>query len=106
MRRRTQLHFAQTGSPENRFGDSIEEIDPAAKKPSAHMENCFERHYSIAEIAELWNLSERSVRRIFAEEPDVVELGREESLHKRAYRTVRIPESVVRRVHKRLKRVI
>jgi hypothetical protein len=31
-----------------------------------------ERHYSPAELGELWNLSEETVRRIFQREPDVL----------------------------------
>jgi hypothetical protein len=61
-----------------------------------------ERHYTVIEIAEMWSLSKDAVRRLFAKEPGVVVLG---STHtrggKRRYRTLRIPESVVERVHKR-----
>ena len=61
-----------------------------------------ERHYSIDEISTLWGLSHKTIRRIFQNEPGVVELGTEESRSKRAYVTRRIPESVMRRVHRRL----
>jgi AraC-like DNA-binding protein len=63
-----------------------------------------EKHYSIPEISTLWGLSEKTIRRIFQDEQGVVELGTEESRSKRAYITRRIPESVLRRVHRRLRK--
>ena len=60
-----------------------------------------ERHYSVPEIAELWAMSEKSVRRLFAGESGVLEWGSTETLHKRGYRNLRIPESVLIRVHQR-----
>ena len=64
----------------------------------------FEKHYSVKELAELWNLSERTIRRMFTGEPGVVEWGTDERRRKRRYKTVRIPESVARRVHRRLRK--
>ncbi len=64
----------------------------------------FEKHYSIAEIVALWGLSEKTIRRIFAGEPDVLEWGHDEQRFKRAYRTLRIPESVLQRVHRRIRK--
>jgi hypothetical protein len=64
------------------------------------------RHYTVEEIAELWRISEEFVRRLFEREPGVLVLGSSgASRHKRRYRTVRIPEPVLERVHKRLSRV-
>lgn len=61
------------------------------------------RHFSVAEIAKLWNLSEDYVRRIFEKEPGVLVLGdAKPSRHKRRYRTLRIPDFVLDRVHRRL----
>jgi hypothetical protein len=64
----------------------------------------FERHYSVSEIVELWGLSEKTIRRIFSDEPDVLEWGHDEQRFKRAYRTLRIPESVLQRVHRRIRK--
>lgn len=61
-----------------------------------------ERHYAVAELAELWNLSTDKVRDLFENEPGVVVLGERNPRHKRRYRTLRIPHSVVERVHARL----
>ena len=63
-----------------------------------------EKHYSIIEIAELWALSEKTVRRIFEREPGVIHWSTEEKLHKRGYRTLRVPETVLHRVHRKLRR--
>jgi hypothetical protein len=68
-----------------------------------------ERHHSVNEIAELWNLSDGTVRNLFFDEPGVLRLGsgsrlmggRQKKLL-RHYFTLRIPESVVLRVRDRL----
>lgn len=61
-----------------------------------------ERHYTIAEIAEIWNLSYDSVRKLFMREPGVLVLGHCSSRSKQGYTTLRIPQSVMERVHRRL----
>jgi hypothetical protein len=63
-----------------------------------------ERHYSIKEVAALWNLSEKTIRRLFEDEPGVIEIGSVEERFRRAYVTRRIPASVAQRVHRRLRR--
>ena len=63
-----------------------------------------EKHYSVMEIAKLWALSEKTVRRIFEREPGVIHWCTEEKLHKRGYRTLRVPETVLYRVHRKLRR--
>ena len=63
--------------------------------------SAFEKHYSIEEIAMVWNLSVDSVRRLFEREPGVLVVGGAQKRGKRRYRTLRIPESVVERVHRR-----
>ena len=64
----------------------------------------FERHYSVGEVAELWGLSERTIRRIFGNEPGVFKWESVETRFKRGYTTLRIPESVVQRVHRKLRK--
>jgi hypothetical protein len=64
-----------------------------------------ERHYSVAEIATMWNLSSDAVRKVFQNEPGVLILGELASRHKRRYTTLRIPESVLQRVHRRHSRL-
>jgi len=60
------------------------------------------RHYSVAEIAAMWNLSDEAIRGLFQNEPDVLVLGDLKPRgRKRRYTTLRIPEFVVERVHTR-----
>lgn len=61
-----------------------------------------ERHYAVTEIAEMWNLSADKVRELFGEEPGVLVIGEQDRRQKRRYVTLRIPQSVVERVHLRL----
>ena len=63
-----------------------------------------ERHYSPEEVALMWGLSARTVRRMFGNEPGIIEFGNKETMKKRRYMTIRIPESVLARVHRRLRR--
>jgi hypothetical protein len=61
-----------------------------------------ERHFAVGEVAELWNLCPDVVRKLFEREPGVLVLGDHGSRGKRRYTTLRIPQSVVERVHRRL----
>jgi transcriptional antiterminator len=58
-----------------------------------------ERHYTVGEIAKMWGLSEKTVRRMFEDEDGVLQWGVSEQRHRRGYITMRIPESVLLRVH-------
>ncbi|HEY6182877.1 MAG TPA: hypothetical protein VIW67_11555 [Terriglobales bacterium] len=62
-----------------------------------------ERHYSVAELAKVWKLSENTIRRMFENEPGVLRWGKNEQRFSRRYFTLRIPESVVLRVHRQLR---
>lgn len=62
-----------------------------------------ERNYSPDEIATAWGLSRDTVRRLFLREPGVLILaGTPKQFGKRPYRTIRVPQSVVTRVHQRM----
>jgi hypothetical protein len=64
------------------------------------------RHFSPAEIAEMWGLSVDSIRKLFEEEPGVLIIGNQQPKPgKRSYTTLRIPQAVVERVHRRLSKV-
>jgi hypothetical protein len=69
----------------------------ALPKPIAAFE---ERHYTVAEIGALWNLSIDSVRKLFRNEPGVLAIGTIRARGKRQYLTLRIPASVLERVHR------
>ena len=64
------------------------------------------QHYTVKEIATMWKLSEDVVRRIFENEPGVLVLAEEKrNSHRRRYRTLRIPASVLERVYRRMSQV-
>ena len=66
--------------------------------------NCSqERHFTVSEIAKMWGLSRDTVTRLFAHEIGVFKLKRPETVYKRKHTTLRIPESVVIRVHSRMR---
>ncbi len=54
--------------------------------------------YTVAEVAALTDLSRQTVTRMFEREKGVLILARPESLHKRSYRSIRIPRAVYERV--------
>jgi hypothetical protein len=63
-----------------------------------------EKHYSIAEIAKLWALSEKTVRKMFENEGGVLSWGRPQSNgKKRSYVSLRVPESIMIRIHQRMR---
>lgn len=64
-------------------------------------DTALERHLSVDELAELWNMSHDFVRRLFRDEPGVVVFYKHRP-GRRVYRTLRIPESVAARVHRRM----
>jgi predicted transcriptional regulator len=64
--------------------------------------SALERHYTAKEIAELWQLSEDTVRKIFRDTPGVLKIAQPTRRFKRAYVSLRIPESVVQKRHAEL----
>jgi hypothetical protein len=61
-----------------------------------------EKHYTPQELAELWKFDQSTIRRMFIDEPGVLVLGKERRRDgRRDYVTLRIPESVMQRVHER-----
>lgn len=68
-------------------------------------ETAFERHFTPKQLAELWLLHESTIRRLFLDEPGVLKYGNSYSRSgRREYITLRIPESVARRVYVRKSR--
>ncbi len=65
----------------------------------------FERHYTPKELATVWRLDVSTVRKIFLDEPGVLKIGKAHRRDgKRDYLSLRIPESVVLRVHQQRSR--
>jgi len=60
------------------------------------------RHYSPSQLAEAWGLSVETVRSLFRQEPGVLKIGNPGTKYKRGYTTLRIPQEVAARVHRRL----
>jgi hypothetical protein len=59
-----------------------------------------ERHYTVFELAQMWNVSHMTIRRMFESEPGVLIFGSDETRYGRRRTTMRIPESVAIRVHR------
>jgi hypothetical protein len=60
-------------------------------------ERLSERHFTVAELSERWNLSREAIRKMFENEPGIAVFYYPKP-YKRKYRTLRIPESVAKRV--------
>ena len=79
-------------------------VDPSVKKP-VQAEGIYsvalEKHYTVPEVAGLWGISEKTVRRLFDAEDGVLRWGSDETARKRGYHNLRIPQSVLIRVHQR-----
>lgn len=67
------------------------------------MSTALERHYTIAELAELWNVAHSTVKNLFANEPGVLRFSMPRLMQSKAKprQSLRIPESVAARVHER-----
>ena len=69
------------------------------------IEPAFERHFTPRELAQLWLLHESTIRRLFLDEPGVLKYCGTSRLNgRREYITLRIPESVAKRVYERRSR--
>ena len=62
-----------------------------------------ERHYTLGELARAWHMSRSTLEAWFAAEPGVIRfgVGKLTKSRKRTYVSLRIPESVARRVYRR-----
>ncbi len=59
----------------------------------------FEKHYTPDQLAELWHVAANTVRRWCEESGGVLKIDRPERLHKRGYKSLRIPESTATRIY-------
>ena len=60
------------------------------------------KHYSPAELGQLWGLSVETIRRMFDREPGVLIFENPDRGSERRRSTMRIPESIAERVYRRL----
>jgi hypothetical protein len=93
-----------TGAPGNRHeGQERRKVvmgAQAAAGTGAGINSELERHYTVAEVAEMWGLSETKVRHLFRDAPGVLQTKlRTLRPRKRQHVGLRIPESVLIRVH-------
>ena len=61
-----------------------------------------EKFWTPQELAKEWEVSAETVRIVFRKEPGILEFGDEGTRVKRAYNSLRIPNSVAERVRKRI----
>ena len=93
----TNMSASIPATDESRVGGERLILPIGRKSPA------LERHYTVQEIAKLWGFSRTTVTRYFEDEPGVLKHGKPPSRKRRSYVTLRIPESVLIRVHTRLK---
>ena len=67
--------------------------------PSENTNPLEERHYTIAELAKMWNFSTEFVRQIVRGEAGVTEWVRQQP-GRRRYRVLRVPQSVAERLYR------
>lgn len=60
-----------------------------------------EPHYSPDELGERWHVSPNTVRRLCEEEGEILVIDRPERMHKRRYKTIRIPQSTAVKIYER-----
>lgn len=65
--------------------------------------SALERHFTVGEIAKLWRFSQNTIRRLFRDEKGVIKHGSPETRFKKKRYVLSIPESVVLRVHDKLR---
>lgn len=63
-----------------------------------------ERHFTLGELAKAWHMSRRSIQPWFMEEEGVIKYGAGKLTkgRRRTHISLRIPESVARRVYRRV----
>ena len=75
---------------------------PADENSAVGTIDALEQHFSPKEVADRWRIDESTVRRLFQDEPGVFKIGKSGRRDgKRDYVTLRIPASVLSRVHRR-----
>jgi hypothetical protein len=84
---------------------SLAKAVTTALRPATNQEvemNFNQPHFTVEQVAEMWNMSRDSVTRLFREEEGTLKITRPGNRYKRTYTTIRIPESVLNRVYGRM----
>ncbi len=58
--------------------------------------------YTLGEVSLLMGFSRATVEKLFKDEPGILKLGHDETMHKRRYNSTRVPKHVYERVVRRL----
>jgi hypothetical protein len=74
----------------------------SGERPTNAVVSDRERHFTVAELSKRWFFSANTIRRLFSQEPGVVRIARPQTRSKRGYTSIRIPERIAERVHRRL----
>ena len=83
--------------------EDVKKIQRTAKRFKAWKGGTREvESYTTADLAQEWNVSTDTIRKLFEAEPGVLKIGDSNPKHKRRYVTLRIPKAVAERVHRRL----
>jgi hypothetical protein len=77
------------------------QVSPESSQKSVGL-LALEKHYSVAQLSKLWFFSESTVRRLFVKEPGVIKITHPPTKIRRGYTSLRIPERIAQRVHRRL----
>ena len=64
--------------------------------------SALERHYTAAEVAALWQVSQDTVRNLFRNTIGVLKIAQPARRGKRTYVSIRIPESILLKRHNEL----
>ena len=74
----------------------------SGERPTNAVVSDLERHFTVAELSKRWFFSANTIRHLFSQEPGVVKIARPHTRSKRGYTSMRIPERIAERVHRRL----
>jgi len=89
----------QTLAKSEKFHDWRKPVGPLRPQDHALSE---EKHYTPDELGSLWGVSPQTIRNLFEQEPGVLRLPSQRPGKKaRRYVSIKIPESVAERVHKK-----
>jgi hypothetical protein len=81
-------------------------VGPRPQSPAVSIEtmeiSVDEKHFTPQQLATAWGVSVQTIRELFKDEDGVLKLGSNGTRNRRAYKTLRIPQSVAERVHTRL----
>jgi hypothetical protein len=80
-------------------GELNMEVQLDGVEPNPIDSYAMEAHFSIEEVAKRWGLHQDTIRKYFRDEPGVIVIS---GGKQQRNRTMRIPESVVLRVHQRI----